>query len=45
MTLTIPTWALWTLAAIIGIPALIAVLVLAWFGYVALTAVSGGLWR
>lgn len=45
MTLTIPTWALWMLAAIIGIPALIAVLALAVFGYVAAKALAGAKWR
>ncbi len=45
MTFTIPTWALWTLAAIVGIPALISLLALAWFGYVAAKVLSGGRWK
>lgn len=45
MTITIPTWALWTLAVVVGIPAVLAILALAWFGYVALTAMKGGIWR
>ncbi len=41
MTITIPTWVLWALggtAAIIIVP---SVLFLAWFGYMALTALGG----
>ena len=45
MALTIPTWLLWTAGLVIGVPAVIAILVLAWFGWVALTALKGGLWR
>ena len=46
MTFTIPAWLLWTLAIVVGVPALIATLVLAWFGWVALNAFSkGGIWR
>ena len=45
MTFTIPTWVLWTLAAIVGIPALISLLALAWFGYAAAKVLSGGRWK
>lgn len=37
MTITIPVWLLWTLGLLVGVPALIVVLVVAWFGYIALT--------
>lgn len=45
MTITIPTWLLWTLAIVIGVPAVLAILALALFGYVALTMFEGGIWR
>jgi hypothetical protein len=33
MTITIPVWLLWTLAAVIGVPLLVGVLAFAWMGY------------
>lgn len=46
MSITIPTWVVWTLGILIGVPAGVAILVLAWFGYVALTSLGkGGFWR
>lgn len=44
MTITIPTWLLWTLGIVIGVPAIMLILALAWFGYVALTSV-GRVWK
>lgn len=44
MTITIPTWLLWALGIVVGVPAVFAILVLACFGYVALTAI-GGPWK
>ncbi len=44
MSITIPTWLLWTIGLVVGVPAVLAVLVLAVFGWVALTA-YGSLWR
>ncbi|MGE8143024.1 hypothetical protein ACQKOE_13700 [Novosphingobium sp. NPDC080210] len=45
MTIEIPAWLLWTLGLLVGVPALVALIALAWFGYVALTAVGKGIWR
>lgn len=45
LTLTIPVWLMWTLGLLVGVPALMAVAALAWFGYVALTSVVLGPWR
>ena len=44
MTITIPVWLIWTLGLLVGVPALIIVLALAWFGYTALTC-FGRIWR
>lgn len=38
MTIEIPAWLIWALILLIGVPLTAATLVLAWFGYVALTA-------
>lgn len=38
MTIEIPMWLIWTLGLLVGVPPIAVVLVLAWFGYVALTA-------
>lgn len=43
MTFTLPTWLLWTLGIIVGVPAILATLFLAWFGYQALKIFEG--WR
>jgi len=46
MTFTIPTWALWALAALIGVPTIIVILALAWFGfYVARSFSKRGSWK
>ena len=46
MTITIPTWALWALGIVIGVPALVAIIALTWFGYVVLTSLAkGGMWK
>jgi len=45
MVITIPTWLLWALGIVVGVPAVLVILVLAGFGYVALTACRGGFWR
>lgn len=45
MTFTIPTWLLWALGLLVGIPALLAIIALAVFGYVALTAIGRGPWK
>lgn len=37
MSITIPAWLLWVLALAVGAPALLAIIILAWFGWVALT--------
>lgn len=37
MTIEIPMWLIWTLGLLVGVPLVAVVLVLAWFGYVALT--------
>jgi hypothetical protein len=41
MTFTIPTWLLWTLGLMIGVPAIIALIGLAIFGFVAAWALAG----
>lgn len=38
MAIDIPVWLIWTLGLLIGVPLIAVTLVLAWFGYVALTA-------
>ena len=38
MTIEIPMWLIWTLGLWVGVPLVTVTLVLAWFGYVALTA-------
>ena len=38
MTITIPVWLVWAVGLLIGIPLVAVVLLLAWFGYVALAA-------
>jgi hypothetical protein len=40
MTITIPTWVLWTLGLGLGIPAAVAILFLAWFGWQAIGALK-----
>jgi len=45
VTITIPAWLLWTLGLLVGIPAIVVILALAWFGYVALTSISKGPWK
>lgn len=45
MTITVPAWLVWTLAIVIGVPAVIAILALAVFGFVMLKTLSGGIWR
>lgn len=46
MTITIPTWLLWTLALLVGVPAVAAVIAFAWFGFVVAKSLSkGGFWR
>jgi hypothetical protein len=45
MTISLPGWLLWTLAIGIGAPAVILVAVLAFFGWIALTAIGRGPWK
>ncbi|MFN3456916.1 MAG: hypothetical protein ACK4Z8_04995 [Novosphingobium sp.] len=46
MTITIPTWLLWTIGLLVGVPAAVAVIAFAWLGYVVAKSLSkGGLWR
>lgn len=41
MTIYIPEWALW----LIAVPIAAAVLTLAWFGWVVLKSMRGGIWK
>lgn len=43
MTIHIPEWLLWAVGIVIGVPAIICVIGLAVFGYVAAKALAG--WR
>lgn len=46
MTITIPTWVLWTLGIVVGVPAAIVTVALAAFGFVVARSLSkGGFWR
>lgn len=42
MTFTIPVWLLFSVGLLIAVPLILAILVLAWFGYVALSCIAGG---
>lgn len=44
MTFTIPTWLLWTLGLVIGVPLVLAILALAVFGWMAASAVARPRW-
>lgn len=45
MTITIPAWLLWALGLLVGVPAIVVILALAWFGYVVASSFSRGLWK
>lgn len=46
MTITIPTWLLWTLGIVVGVPAVIAMLFFAAFGFIVASSLGkGGFWK